>query len=144
MTSEDVLHLADQLRPLLLRLNRKIRAETGDSGLSTIQVSILMGVHLHPGQGLGILAQREGIQGPTLIEHLNKLEKLGHLQRSKPLTGDQRRTVLTLTPSGELLLQQVKSSRSAWLASRLAGLDPEQQQVLSQALEPLQKLLEEP
>ena len=42
------------------------------------------------------------------------------------------------------MLRSVKSRRTAWLAARLQGLDPEEVEAVALAIAPLERLLEEP
>ena len=56
--------------------------------------------------------------------------------------GDRRRVGLHVTTGGHRVLRSVKSKRTAWLAERLRGLDPEQVEAIDAAIEPLAALLE--
>jgi DNA-binding MarR family transcriptional regulator len=72
----------------------------------------------------------------------SRLEEAGLVQRA-PVEGDQRRVGLTLTPAGQRVLRSVKSKRTAWLASRLRDLDPDELEAIDAAIEPLTHLLAE-
>ena len=56
---------------------------------------------------------------------------------------DRRRVGLELTPQGERLLRSVRERRTAWLAERLGGLDPEALEAVAAAVDPLRELLGE-
>jgi len=59
------------------------------------------------GLGQAELAERLGIEGPTLVRLLDRLEKDGLVQRVASV-GDRRRKVVVLTESARPLLAQVK------------------------------------
>jgi DNA-binding MarR family transcriptional regulator len=56
---------------------------------------------------------------------------------------DRRRQGLTVSPAGERVLRAVKRRRTAWLASRLERLSPEELEAIDAAIEPLTSLLED-
>jgi DNA-binding MarR family transcriptional regulator len=62
--------------------------------------------------------------------------------RRDPDPSDRRRHVLRLTGEGEAVLRKVRSRRTAWLASRLKALSPDELVAVEAALEPLARLLE--
>ncbi|GGJ28452.1 MarR family winged helix-turn-helix transcriptional regulator [Deinococcus roseus] len=138
----DVFQLANQLRPVLLKLGRRLRSETQAEGVSSVQITLLMVMQKNPHYTAADLAASEGISGPTLMGHLNKLEGQNLIERIKPATGDRRRTELHLTEKGQKFIEEVREKRALWLAERLKQLDKAQQQAILQAIEPLQHLLE--
>ena len=72
--SSDIFALADQLRPVFLRLHRSLRSEELLPGLSSTQTMLLLAIRRSPGIGLGELAAREHLSSPTLVAHIDKLE----------------------------------------------------------------------
>jgi len=141
-TTETSLALANELRPVLLRLTRELRRETEQFGITGRQATLLWLVKGSPGLTLRALAEMEGISPPALSGHVDRLERAGLLVRVRS-TEDRRRVGLELTPEGDRLLRSVRERRTAWLADRLGELDPEALQVVAAAVEPLQRLLEE-
>src|SRR5690348_13116149 len=137
----DTTALANQLRPVLLKLNRELRREIHSLGVTGGQVSLLVQIKLRPGIGMRELASVERMSVPGMSKFVAKLEEAGLVQRA-PVEGDQRRVGLSLTPAGHKVLRSVKSKRTAWLAARLRQLEPEQLEVLDAAIEPLAHLLE--
>src|SRR5213083_3522661 len=134
--------LANRLRPVLLQLNRQLRREIHSLGVTGGQVSLLVQIKYHPGIGIRELAALERISVPGMSKFISRLEEAGLVQRA-PVEGDQRRVGLTLTPAGQKVLRSVKSKRTAWLASRLRHLEPEQLEAIDAAIEPLAHLLAE-
>ena len=134
--------LANRLRPVLLHLNRQLRREIHSLGVTGGQVSLLVQIKYHPGIGIRELAALERISVPGMSKFISRLEEAGLVQRM-PVQGDQRRVGLTLTPAGQKVLRSVKSKRTAWLASRLRDLDPDELEAIDAAIEPLMRLLSE-
>src|SRR5580765_6427112 len=134
--------LANRLRPGLLQLNRQLRREIHSLGVTGGQVSLLVQIKRHPGIGIRELAALERISVPGMSKFVSRLEEAGLVQRA-PVEGDQRRVGLTLTAAGQKVLRSVKSKRTAWLASRLRDLDPDELEAIDAAIEPLTHLLAE-
>src|SRR5213592_5283468 len=138
----DTTEIANRLRPVLLHLNRQLRREIHSVGVTGGQVALLVQIKYHPGIGIRELAALERMSVPGMSKFISRLEEAGLVQRA-PVEGDQRRVGLTLTPAGQKVLRSVKSKRTAWLASRLRQLDPDELEAIDAAIEPLAHLLEE-
>jgi DNA-binding MarR family transcriptional regulator len=136
----DATTVANQLRPVLLRLARGLRNETEQLGVTSRQVTLLWLIRHNPGMSLRELADEERISAPAVSGHVDRLEKAGLLQRVRD-EGDRRRVGLTLTEEGERLLKRVRARRTTWLADRLRGLDDEELTALERAIEPLWRVL---
>jgi DNA-binding MarR family transcriptional regulator len=134
--------LANRLRPVLLQLNRQLRREIHSLGVTGGQVSLLVQIKYRPGIGIRELAALERMSVPGMSKFISRLEEAGLVQRA-PVEGDQRRVGLTLTSAGQRVLRSVKSKRTAWLASRLGDLDPDELEAIDAAIEPLAHLLAE-
>jgi DNA-binding MarR family transcriptional regulator len=132
--------LANDLRPVLLRLARELRKETEQIGVTSRQVTLLWLVREHPGMSLRELAAEERISAPALSGHVDRLERAGLLARVRD-ESDRRRVGLALTADGHALLRRVRARRTTWLAERLRGLDAEELAAVERAIEPLGRLL---
>ena len=141
-TQIDTLTIADRLRPVLLRVGRELRREARQVGVSPEQVALLVGIKYSPGIGVRELAARERVTPPALSNHVDRLERDGLVSRT-PDASDRRRVGLTLTDEGQRVLRRVRSRRTAWLATRLRGLSPEELDAVEAAIEPLSRLLRE-
>lgn len=139
---DPALELAHELRPVLLRLNRELRRETEQLGVTSTQATLLRHVRASPGLGLGELAELEGISAPSLSGHVNRLEEAGLARRVRD-PADRRRVGLELTAPGERLLRRVRARRTTWLAARLRSLDDRDLRAVARALPALQRLVEE-
>jgi DNA-binding MarR family transcriptional regulator len=140
-TQIDTVAIADKLRPALLRVGRELRREAREVGVSPEQVSLLVTIKYAPGIGVGELAARERVSAPAMSNHVDRLERDGLVERT-PSADDRRRVGLTLTDEGQRVLRRVRSRRTAWLASRLGGLTPEELAAVEAAVEPLSRLIE--
>jgi DNA-binding MarR family transcriptional regulator len=77
-----------------------------------------------------------------MTKHVDRLERDGLVART-PSPADRRRVGLALTDEGQRLLRRVRSRRTAWLATRLRELAPDELAALAAAVEPLSRLLHE-
>jgi DNA-binding MarR family transcriptional regulator len=136
----DVLTVASQLRPILLRLNRYLRGEVNELGVTTIQASLLSALQRMPDISMGELAEREHISAPTLVAHIDKLEAAGLVERIRNHPQDRRRVGLSVTLAGHDVIQTLRERRTAWLAERLEKLSPDALAAIAAAIEPLQEL----
>jgi DNA-binding MarR family transcriptional regulator len=134
------LTVANQLRPVLLRLARELRQETEQLGVTSRQVTLLWLIRGNPGMSLRELAAEERISAPALSGHVDRLEKAGLLERARDAI-DRRRVGLALTDEGERLLRRVRARRTTWLADRLHDLDDDELAAVEAAIEPLGRLL---
>jgi len=138
----DTVSVADALRPVLLRVGRELLREARAVGISPEQVSLLVAIKYAPGLGIRDLAANERISPPALTKHVDRLERDGLVVRRQH-PDDGRRIGLTLTEEGQRVLRRVRSRRTAWLATRLRGLDPKELAAVEAAIEPLSRLLKE-
>jgi DNA-binding MarR family transcriptional regulator len=138
----DTVAIADRLRPTLLRVGRELRREARELGVSPEQVSLLVAIKYAPGIGVRELAARERVSPPAMSNHVDRLERDGLVART-PSADDRRRVGLTLTDAGQRLLRNVRSRRTAWLASRLGELSEYELRAIEAAIEPLSRLLRE-
>jgi len=134
--------IADDLRPVLLRLARELRNETEQLGVTARQATLLGLVKQSPGLSLAELAAEEGISAPALSGHVDRLERAGLLERIRS-TEDRRRVGLRLTEEGASVLRRIRARRTTWLAERLRELDDAQLAAIKRALPALRTLLGE-
>jgi DNA-binding MarR family transcriptional regulator len=134
--------LAERLRPLLLRLNRELRHELSELGVSNGQAALLHEIRSQRGIGVAQLALREKMSPPAVSVQLDRLERAGLVRRLRS-ESDRRRVGLELTPAGSSVLRRVRRRRTAWLATRLGRLTADERAAILAALPPLARLLEE-
>lgn len=140
-TISDVLALAEQLRPAVLRLSRRMRYDAQKLGLSPHDSLILIQVRGRPGVGVSELADLEQVSRPTISARVKRLEAEGLLTRRDDAE-DRRRSGLVVTSAALRKLDALQRRRNDWLANRLAALTPEERETLAAAAAPLLRLAE--
>jgi DNA-binding MarR family transcriptional regulator len=133
---------AAELRPVLLRLARELRKETEQLGVTARQATLLWLVKRRPGLSLAELAAEEGISAPAMSGHVDRLEKVGLLERVRS-SDDRRRVGLRLTEDGARLLRRVRARRTTWLADRLRSLERSELDAIESAVPALARLVGE-
>ena len=123
-------------------MGRELRRETRALGASPEQVALLVSIKYSPGIGIRELAARERVSPPAMTKHVDRLERDGLVERTQS-EDDRRRVGIRLTDEGQRLLRRVRSRRTAWLAQRLAKLDPAELAAIEAAVGPLSRLLQE-
>jgi DNA-binding MarR family transcriptional regulator len=141
-TSLDPVALANELRPLLLHLNRHLRRELTPLGVTAGQAALLHAIRTNPRGGVRELAEREGVSPPRVTAALDRLEADGLVRRTRSGT-DRRRVVLEVTDAGLRVLRAARRRRTAWLSARLAKLDDRERGAVAAALPALRRVLEE-
>src|SRR5579871_3421324 len=134
----DSVGLANELRPVLLRLARQVRRESNDLGVTVGQAALLAAIDERPGITGRELADRERISPPGMSAHLERLETAGLIVRTRG--SDRRRVGVTLSEEGERVLVTIRRQRTAWLAERLKQLTDEDRAAIEAAIEPLAML----
>jgi DNA-binding MarR family transcriptional regulator len=140
VVNNNALELANELRPVVLRLARHVRRETAELGVTPGQSTLLALIGDQPGITASELADRERISPPGMSAHLDRLEAAQLIVRTRGT--DRRRVGLTLSPEGKRVLKSVRAKRSAWLAERLDGLNDGERAAIEAAIEPLARLLQ--
>lgn len=124
--------LAAELRVLILRSARRLRAErTGD--VTDGQYAVLAALALDGAQTPGQLAEREGVQPPSMTRTLATLADAGLVERVGQ-AHDRRQVAIHLTDAGRAVVRETRRRRDAWLARRLAELTPAERAVVAQAV----------
>jgi DNA-binding MarR family transcriptional regulator len=134
-------NVANRLRPVLLQLVRELRREVHPLGVTGGQVSLLVQIKRHPRIGVRELAALERVSPAAMSGAVDRLERAGLVRRQVDAS-DRRRQGLTVSQAGERVLRAVKRRRTAWLASKLERLSPEELEAIDAAIEPLAFLLE--
>jgi DNA-binding MarR family transcriptional regulator len=133
----DVLTLAEELRPALLRASRQLRREAQRAGVSALDAQLLNALRKHPGAGVAELALGEQMTRPSMSGHVKRLAAADWITRDASDPMDGRRVGLRLTAAGEKALEAIRRRRNDWLAVRLAAMDEEGRSRLASAIEPL-------
>jgi DNA-binding MarR family transcriptional regulator len=140
--TQDHVQVANRLRPVLLQLVRELRREVHPLGITGGQVSLLVQIKRRPGIGVRDLAGLERVSPAAISGAVDRLERAGLIERRRD-AADRRRQGLTVSAAGDRVLRAVKRRRTAWLASKLERLSPEELEAVDAAIEPLTFLLED-
>jgi DNA-binding MarR family transcriptional regulator len=132
--------LVVRLRLAVMRLARRLRQQT-EGEITASQLSALSSVDRLGPLSLGALAAVERVRPPTLTRIVGHLEAAGLVVR-RPAPGDRRSTEVQASPAGRKLLDRSRTRKDAYLAERLATLDPAEIEVLRRAAGVLERLLE--
>lgn len=133
--------LATDLRITVQRLSRRIRSEADPGDVGEAQYSVLAGLHHHGPSTPGAIADREGVQPPTMTRTLATLDKAGLVARSAHPT-DGRQVLIDISAAGRELVQETRRRRNHWMAQHLRGLSPEERATLTDAVAILRRVME--
>ncbi|HEU4398878.1 MAG TPA: MarR family transcriptional regulator [Actinomycetota bacterium] len=132
--------LVVQLRLAVMRLARRLRQQTLGE-ITASQLSALSSLNRLGPLTLGALAAVERVRPPTMTRIVGHLEAAGLVVR-RPAPTDRRSAEVELSPSGRELLDRSRTRKDAYLAERLATLEPAEVAVLRRAAVVLERLLE--
>ena len=131
--------LAVDLRVALMRTVRRLRAEKSDEELSDGQYAVLAYLDRTGPATPRSLAEYERVQPPSMTRILAGLTEAGLVVREGH-PADGRQVLVRLTPEGRATVRETRRRRDAWLARRLADLEPAERQVLSDAARILRRI----
>ncbi len=138
-TDIDTTLLASELRLVLGHLMRRLRAE---HRFSLSQGAVLGRLDRQGTMSIGDLATAERVRPQSMAQTISEMEGEGLLARHAD-PADGRRMLVELTPHGLQILEDDRRQREGWLARAISeDLSPEEQRVLSRALEMLRRLSE--
>jgi DNA-binding MarR family transcriptional regulator len=132
--------LAAHLRIVVMRLQRRLRAEAGDE-LSPTLVAALVSVERHGPLTLGRLAELERVTPPSITRAVAALERDGLVRRDAD-AADRRVSRVAITAAGASLLRQSRTRKAAYLARQLETLGDRDLETVREALPVLERLLE--
>jgi DNA-binding MarR family transcriptional regulator len=122
-----------------MRLARRLRQEAG-AGITLSQLSALSTVERAGPLSLKELAEVERVTPPSMTRISTCLEERGLVVRTAD-AADRRVARLAISVSGQLLLDQTRSRRDAYLATRLQAMSAEDRDSLARALPILERLI---
>lgn len=130
--------LADELRLNVTRLARQMRRQS-DTDMTPTQLAALATIERAGPMPIGALAEAEQIGAPTATKIVDKLEAAGQVERTADPT-DRRVTLVGITAAGLELLRDLRARKTAWLATRLSALAPDELAALAAASRILERL----
>ena len=139
-TTHQLTRMATDLRLACMRISRRVRYESSHD-VAPHQFSVLCRLEEAP-RTPGELADIERVAKPSMTRTVGALVERGLvLRQDDPL--DRRSVILSLTDDGRRSLAAIRRKRDAWMASRVARLTPEEQDVLARATAILAKVASE-
>lgn len=130
--------LAERLRLAVARLQRILRQQSM-GGLTLTQLSCLATIGREGPLPLGGLAVKENLSPPFITKIVTKLAEDGLVTRAA-VAQDRRVSLVSASPAGRQLLDQVRSRRTMYLNQKLSELTPEEESILAAALPLLERL----
>jgi DNA-binding MarR family transcriptional regulator len=104
-----------------------------DVPITPVQGGMLVVLASNPGLTQTALARMMNVEGPTLMQSIDRLEQRGYLQRVRR-PGDRRSYSLQLTPRGREALDAIEAFLPLRDEALLADLSPKDIEVLSELL----------
>jgi len=134
--------IASELRPVLARLNRKLRKlSPSNTALSQTERSVLVLLEQQDYLLSAELAVLEKITPQSMGALLNHLAELNLISKTAS-ENDKRKIHISLSAEGKEMLEQVRHERDEWLSKAIAEVCTEQEQlILKEAIGPLTKLV---
>lgn len=131
----------EELRVLIQKVARRIRAERGGEGVTDTQLGVLWQLETHGRSTPGVLAERERVSPPSMNRTINALEAAGYVRR-EPSDQDARQVWVSLTQAGLDLIAETRRLRTAWFHRQLDALDDDEREALEAVRPVLRKLAE--
>ena len=132
--------LAGDLRLALTHTVRRLRMERSDETITDGQYAVLAALSNRGPMTPSALAEHEHVQPPPMTRTLHALVAAGLFQREEHPT-DRRQVLMSITEAGAAEVRETRRRRTAWLADRLAELDPAEREILAQAAVLLRKVV---
>lgn len=139
----DLAHdVAADLRAVMSKLKRKLRAQSSDGDLTATQIAVLLRLERDGPTTASNLARAEGIRAQSMSTALAPLET-GGLIVGAPDPTDGRRTIVSLTEACRSRIQEGRAARQDWLSRSInAKLSPDEQRQLLAAIDLLKRLVD--
>jgi len=135
----DVTRTASDLRVVISRLIRRLRAEYG---FSISHLGVLGRLDREGARTASALAFAERVKPQSMAQTVSELSGEGLVTR-RPDPDDGRQTLIELTPLGRETLERERARREGWLASAISeGLSDEEQEILARAVPLLGRIAE--
>jgi len=137
LSPHQLTRMATDLRLACMRISRRVRYESSHD-VAPHQFSVMCRLEEAP-RTPGELAEIERVAKPSMTRTVGALVDRGLvLRQDDPLDG--RSVILSLSEDGRRSVKAIRRRRDAWMASRVARLTPEEQDVLARATEILAKV----
>jgi DNA-binding MarR family transcriptional regulator len=129
----------EELRVLIQKVARRIRAERAGEGISDSQLGVLWRLASEGRCTPGGLATAEKVSAPSMNRTLNALEASG-LVRRDPSDDDARSVWVTITAAGEQVIAETRRLRQQWFHAQLEALSDAERRALEEVRPILRRL----
>lgn len=129
----------EELRVLIQKVARRIRAERAGEGISDSQLGVLWRLASEGRCTPGGLATAEKVSAPSMNRTLNALEASG-LVRRDPSDDDARSVWVTITAAGEQVIAETRRLRQQWFHAQLEALSDGERSALEEVRPILRRL----
>ncbi|HVW18196.1 MAG TPA: MarR family transcriptional regulator [Solirubrobacteraceae bacterium] len=137
-TPSSCAHLASDLRVLIGRLVRRLRAE---NRLPLTQGAVLGRLERCGDRSIGELAACESVRPQSMAQTVADLEEAGLVRRAAD-PADGRRVLIDLTDAGREAVAADRAQREGWLAQALeTSFDADEREAIRRAVELLSRLV---
>jgi DNA-binding MarR family transcriptional regulator len=141
-TSSGSTQLANELRVVVGRLIRRLRATRDPDDLTLSEESVLSRIERDGPMGGGDIAELEHVKAQAISAILVKLDERSLISRERDAT-DGRRILIWVTAEGRKLLGSKRSHWSRQMARAIeCTLDADEQQQLRNALQLLSRVMD--
>ncbi|MCL2733191.1 MAG: MarR family transcriptional regulator [Actinomycetia bacterium] len=135
------LKASQDVRHVIGRLRRRIRAASSRDDLTLTQASVLARLTGNDGLTTSDLATAEGMRHQSMASTVAALAGLGLVERRQD-PGDGRRLLIALTPQGRKRAEADRQARGEWLAGELqAQCTEKERQTVIAAMAVLERLV---
>ncbi len=125
-----------------LAIQRAVNDEVRPHGITSRQCHVLGFIALYGPLAQAELADHMGIEPPTLVGILDRMERNGWITR-EPCPHDRRKKVIWAAPAAEPIWEKIVSCAKAVRRRATAGLSPSELALLKQLLHRVQVNLEQ-
>lgn len=129
-TQAEITPLASELRVVLGQLIRRLRAE---HRFPISHGTVLGRLDREGPRSVSDLALAERVRPQSMAQTVSDLEADGLVERN-PDPSDDRRALVSLTPSGKETLEADRRHREGWLVKAIEELSPEDQATVGRAI----------
>lgn len=134
--------LATGLVPVARAYRQHLDRELAGLSLShSTALAVMLLGRMADGVRQGALAERLGVEGPTMVPVIERIERAGLVER-RPDPADRRAKTLHLTPAGRDLALRAEERSVAVRARVFAGIDDAALDAAIQVIERLQQVLD--
>jgi DNA-binding MarR family transcriptional regulator len=139
--SPSAVRASQEVRSVIGRLRRRIRAAAGTEDISLTQASVLARLTDNEGLTTSDLAAVEGMRHQSMATTVAALADLGLVERRRD-PGDGRRLLIALTAEGRRRAEEGRQARGEWLTAELQNkCTEEERQTVITAMAVLERLI---